>query len=304
MIAALLAIALSDGFRVYQYTPKAVVVRGCAECAGEPDETCQIPAGVQTRGLSEYARGRWPAQGRLKLLVSSADPDCAVPEQKPRGTLELAAIHLGEAAPTDSLFASAGKGVRGWPRAPNHRTPEEVPVAEARRASLRPAMVCWPAKSGWPSPRGEGKDARAGLDPANSCEPWLLAVTAAGAPDPGGASFRAGPATAFGDARFLRAMQSLVPAAPPRAEAPPRLEEKKKAGCPEAAAARPAVVERFLQWERSIRGAGASSLDRHAFSLDAVAWAGHCQELEVLHAALERQLGCAVAQEGRCPTAP
>ena len=62
---------------------------------------------------------------------------------------------------------------------------------------------------------------------------------------------------------------------------------------------RTAVLDRFDQWEAGIVGPP-KSLDRTAWSLDAAAWSGHCQELDVLRSALEQQLGCALAQAGRC----
>jgi hypothetical protein len=71
------------------------------------------------------------------------------------------------------------------------------------------------------------------------------------------------------------------------------------ARCAGEARAGSAVLDRFDQWEAQVVGAR-RSLDRLSWTLDAGAWSGHCQELEVLRSALERQLGCALGQEGRC----
>jgi len=82
-----------------------------------------------------------------------------------------------------------------------------------------------------------------------------------------------------------------APAAVMGARAPAR--------CPGDGQVRTAVLDRFDQWEAQLVGAR-RSLDRSTFTLDAAAWSGHCQELDVLRSALEHQLGCAVGQEGRC----
>jgi hypothetical protein len=68
--------------------------------------------------------------------------------------------------------------------------------------------------------------------------------------------------------------------------------------CADSAVA-PATLDRFEQWEARIRG-GPPSLDRRTLLLDAQAWSGHCQELDVLRTVLERQLGCALPEQGRC----
>jgi hypothetical protein len=61
-----------------------------------------------------------------------------------------------------------------------------------------------------------------------------------------------------------------------------------------------ATLDRFDQWDQHIRGDGQPSLDRASFTLRSALWSGHCQEMDVLRAALERQLECTVAVEGRC----
>lgn len=282
MIALLVA---AEVFRVFQYSPRAVTLRGCSECKGEPDDVCEVRAGAQVRGLEEYAQDRWPAEGRLKLLRSRADPDCAVPAKAllgPRGPLELAAVKLG-AAPSAELLQRAGPGVSGWPRAPSRRKGAAPSAQKPQRGDLRAAVVCWPSEQGWPAKAHPTK---------NACEEWLLPVRPDGEPDLAAASFLVGPAEA---GTPLDAQPD--PAPPAKVEPPPP--PAAPVACGEAARSRAATLERFEQWEQQIRGAR-SSLDRAAFTLNAAAWSGHCQELEVLHAALEQQLGCAVAEQGSC----
>ena len=72
----ILLLALLDWFSVYQYAPKAVALRGCSECKGEPDDLCEVRSGAQVRRVDEL---RSTADGRVYLLRSKADPDCAVP---------------------------------------------------------------------------------------------------------------------------------------------------------------------------------------------------------------------------------
>ena len=76
----------ADWFRAIQYTSRPnLVLRGCSECQGEPDDVCEVRKGAQVQALEQYARQRWPAPGRMKLLRSRADPDCAVPATGPKG---------------------------------------------------------------------------------------------------------------------------------------------------------------------------------------------------------------------------
>jgi hypothetical protein len=70
--------------------------------------------------------------------------------------------------------------------------------------------------------------------------------------------------------------------------------------CGDAARAHAATLDRFDQWDLQIRGATRASLDRATFTLDAPAWTGHCQELDVLRGVLEQQLSCSVAVSGIC----
>ena len=91
LAAALLPLAAhaapaEDWFRAYQYAARPQTLRGCSDCAGEHDDVCEVPAGVLAQPIGEYAWARWPAPGRLKLLRSKADPDCAVPAFGPKGT--------------------------------------------------------------------------------------------------------------------------------------------------------------------------------------------------------------------------
>jgi hypothetical protein len=336
LAASLLVAALAaapeapDWFRVYQYAPKTVVLPGCSECAGEPDDVCEVRSGVQSLRLEEYARGRWPAPGRLKLMRSKADPDCAVQASGPkgmlgaRGTVELAAIRLARAPPSLELIEKMGTGaaVIGWPRAPQKRKSEPAPRARPQRDSLRAALVCWTSEQGWPVPAA-GADGRSALQASNSCEWWLLAVKPdSGEPDLGGASFplqAEGKRFAYGDARWARAFDrgaaldetlwlggraAQAEAPPPSPAAPPPVRPAPQPAppvhCGDAARARSATLERFDQWDRQVRGASDSSLDRGGFILNAGAWSGHCQELDVLRAALEQQLGCSLVQQGRC----
>ena len=318
------------GFHAVQTATRNLSLRGCADCKGEPDDVCEVRAGAQVRTLDEYGRDRFAAAGRLRLLRARSDPDCAVPTSAlDEGPLELAAIRWSAAAPSSRLLAQARLATQGWPRAPHKRIPGELKSAVAGRGALRTALVCWPAADGWP---------RAALQAANSCEWWLLPIKANDEPDVTAAAFPlllddAGRQELFaaGDPRFTAAFDPGVPldesalsaslspaeASPqPAATAPkphnaaPARSLKASAAdakepCTAAAASKTATLDRFEQWEAKIRGSRPerSSLDRAAFSLDAAAWSGHCQELDVLRAALEGQLGCAVGQRGGCAPA-
>lgn len=341
LLLAAAAAAPADWFRAVQYAPAAAVLRGCAECQGEPDDACEVRAGVQVRALDDYARQRWPAPGRIKLLRSNADPDCAVSARAlfgARSPVELAAIRMAPAPPPPALLeqVALGPGVSGWPR--RSRKPAAVAAGAPDRTALRTALLCWPGEKGWPWPAA-ATEARATLEKANACEWWLLAVRPdTGEPDPSGASFPVALkpfaatdrqwAAAFDPAlpieeALLRhsARTSQAAAEPPHAPEPPSAAEPRPAlapeparepdpnppprPCGEAARSRSATLDRFDQWDREIRGSPSPSLDRASFSLDAAAWSGHCQELDVLRAALERQLGCAAALSGECsPAAP
>ena len=295
MMLLLLATAL-DWFHVYQYTPKAAALRGCSECKGEPDDLCEVRAGAQIRSLEEVRPG--PA-GRLHLLRSKADPDCAVPAKALlHGPLELAAVRLSRAASSAALVERAARGVKGWPRAPPKRKGQELTEERPQRSALRLALICWPSEQGWP---------RAALDSSNSCEWWLLPLKE-GEPDLAAASFAlTEKAFAFGDVRWARAFDpavalddsllvgSATQSAPAKAIAAPAPPVR----CGDAARSRRAAVERFEQWEAQIRGAR-RSLDPASWTLDAASWSGHCQEMDVLRAALEQQLGCALSQQGSC----
>jgi hypothetical protein len=336
MLLALLLSAAPQGdwFRAVQYAPAPAVLRGCAECQGEPDDACEVRAGLQIRTLEDYARQRRPAAGRIKLMRSNADPDCAVPARAlfaPRSPVELAAIRMAPSPPPQALLEqlALGPAVSGWPR----RSPQQKQaVATAPdRAALRTALVCWASEKGWPSPAA-APDARATLEKANLCEWWLVAVHPdSGEPDPAGSSFpialKPFPATAtqwaaafdpalpLEDALLRRSAETPEPAiareadhnpapAPVRAPAPAPDPDRDRAKCGDAARSRSATLDRFDQWDRHIRNSPASSLDRASFSVDAAAWSGHCQELDVLRAALEHQLGCTAAIDGECSPAP
>jgi hypothetical protein len=338
MLLALLlssAAAQADWFRAVQYAPAPAVLRGCAECQGEPDDACDVRAGLQMRALDDYARQRWPAPGRIKLMRSNADPDCAVPARAlfaSRGPVELAAIRMATSPPAPALLEqlALGPAVSGWPRRSPQRNVLPVATAVPDRAALRTALVCWPSEKGWPSPAA-ATDARATLAKANLCEWWLVAVRPdTGEPDPAGASFpiavKPFPATA---AQWAAALDPALPLedallrqtaatsqpdparalapAPARAPAPaPDPDPDRDRGpakCGDVARSRSATLDRFDQWDRHIRNAAAPSLDRASFSLDAAVWSGHCQELDVLRAALERQLGCTAALTGECSPA-
>jgi hypothetical protein len=321
-----------DWFRAVQYTSRATVtLRGCSECQGEPDDLCEVRRGVQFQALEQYAPQRWPAAGRVKLLRSRADPDCAVPAAGPKGLLgpssaiELAAMRIASTAPATALLDRFRPrlAVRGWPRAPQRRKGEQPQPAESQRSSLRLALVCWPAEQGWPHPPSAGVDGRAALERTNACEWWLLPVKPTGEPEVEGASFPLDgtpwpAAFAYGDARWARAFdrssplddavllgesrraQEEPPSPPPVADSPLGANRPAAQSCGDAARAKVATLERFDQWDSQLRGSARRSLDRGSFTLNAAAWAGHCQELDALRAALEQQLGCAVEQQGRC----
>jgi hypothetical protein len=318
LILAAAAAPAPDWFRVYQYAQKTASLRGCSECQGEPDDLCEVRAGAQSRALDEYAAER-PPKGRVWLLRSRADPDCAAHAKAlfaPAGTVDLAAIRMARAPPSAALldrFAPAF-AVQGWPRAPQRRKGQQPKPAAVDKAAVRLSLLCWGSERGWPA---------ADLGPETGCEWWLLPVRGEGEPDLAANSFalvaqanRWPQAFLFGDARWSRAFDrekpleesSLLgeeaprpdlPAQPVAAAAPPVRQAPATARCGPEAAQRTALLDRFDQWERQITGSR-RSLDRASWSLDAAAWSGHCPELEVLRSVLEQQLGCAVGQEGRC----
>jgi hypothetical protein len=302
-----------------------LTLRGCSDCAGERDDLCEVPAGVLVQPIDEYARARWPAPGRLKLLRSKADPDCAVPASGPKGLLggrfgvEVAAIRLARAAPSPALVERFGDAaaVHGWPVAPSRRKPDQAVRAQAQRAAVRLAVVCWPSEQGWPLPTASGADGQSDLGPANACELWLLPVKSqTGDPDLSGVSFPATTAFPAGDPRWAKAFDRNTPlddslllgdaapapaqAARPVEPAPPPPPAAVVARCGETARKKTATLERFQQWEAQVLGAAHTSLDRQAWTLNAAAWSGHCQEMDVLRAALEQQLGCTIARRGPC----
>jgi len=309
-LALLAAAEAPDWFRAWQYAAKPASLRGCSECQGEPDDVCEVRAGAQGRPIGEYMQQRSAAPERIKLLRSKADPDCAVSAAAffgARGALDLAAIRLARAPPSAALIERFGprSAVTGWPRAPQNRKGLQMAAALPDRAGLRTALVCWGSERGWPS---------AELGAGTVCEWWLLPVTAEGEPDLARSSFPLVARFRFGDPRWARAFDRSAPLEESilTGEEPPRPEAvavapapaavmgaRAPARCPGDGQVRTAVLDRFDQWEAQLVGAR-RSLDRSTFTLDAAAWSGHCQELDVLRSALEQQLGCAVGQEGRC----
>jgi hypothetical protein len=313
-----------DWFRAYQYAARTQTLRGCSDCTGERDDVCEVPAGVLSLPIGEYAYARWPAQGRLKLLRSKADPDCAVPAFGARGLLggrsgvEIAAIRLARVAPAHALLERFGEAAatRGWPVAPSRRKPDQMIRAQAQQSAERLAVVCWPSEQGWPAPAA-GADGQSDPGPGNSCELWLLPVKPqTGEPDLSGVSFPATTAFSAGDPRRAKAFDPNVPiedsllvgGSPPQARAArpaeplppsPAPAAVAVARCGEVARKKAATLERFEQWEAQVLGA-AHSLDRQEWTLNAAAWSGHCQEMDVLRAALEQQLGCTIARRGPC----
>jgi hypothetical protein len=93
--------------------------------------------------------------------------------------------------------------------------------------------------------------------------------------------------------------RSLSLAVPSPESAPPA-HPVPRGECGDAARAHAATLDRFDQWDLQIRSATRASLDRGSWTLDAAAWSGHCQELDVLRTSLEQQLACAVAVSGHC----
>lgn len=322
--------APDDWFRAYQYASHPSTLRGCSECQGERDDVCDVPAGALGQPLEEYARGRWPAAGRLKLLRSKADPDCAVAATGPKGFfaahggVEIAAVRLSRAPPSPALVERFGdaSAVQGWPVAPARRKADQAIRAQARRAAVRLSVVCWPSEQGWPAPAVPGAnsvDGRSDFISANSCELWLLPVKPqTGEPDIEGVSFPVTAAFAAGDPRWRKAFDRAAPlddslvvrdlaspqvasAETPRpVEGPPPSASPVAARCGDGARKKTATLERFEQWEGQVLGTTRSSLDRDGWTLNAAAWSGHCQEMDVLRAALEQQLGCAIARKGPC----
>jgi len=307
-----------DWFRAYQYAAKPQTLRGCSDCAGERDDVCEVPAGVLSQPIDEYAQSRWPATGRLKLLRSKADPDCAVPAFGAKGILgghagvEIAAIRLARAAPSTAVLERFVDGVQGWPVAPWRRKPDQTVRAHAQRSAEHLAVVCWPSEQGWPA-AGSEADAPG---PGNSCELWLLPVRPqTGDPDLTGISFPVTSAFSAGDLKWAKALDPNTPlddslvlgVSPAPAQVVRRVEPAPAAPAPmalsrcgESARKRTATLERFEQWETEVLGAAHHSLDQNEWTLDATAWSAHCQELDVLRAALEQQLGCTIARRGPC----
>jgi hypothetical protein len=315
--AALLALGTEapDWFRVWQYTAKPATLRGCSECQGEPDDVCEVRPGAQSRAMAEYALQRWPDGERVKLLRSKADPDCAVRAGSffsARSPVELAAIRLARTPPSAAMLERLGVrySVPGWPRSPQRRKGQQPIESAPDRAGLRIGLACWGAEHAWPA-RDLGSE--------TPCEWWLLPVHPDGEPDLAGPSFplvarrdRWPLAFKFGERRFFRAFdrgrpldESVLLGEEPRADPPPQpvaaatLPPPAATACAGEGRAGSPVLDRFDQWEAQIVGPR-GSLDRIGWSLDAAAWSGHCQELDVLRAALEQQLGCALPQQGRC----
>src|SRR5207248_8447733 len=158
-------------------------------------------------------------------------------------------------------------------------------------------------------PEAASLDGRASLERSNACEWWLLPVKPTGEPDVEAASFPLGgrpwPAEfSYGDGRWARAFdrgsplddavllgegpaQEPPPPAPiPAVDPPPGTTSAAAARCGDAARAKSATLDRFDQWDSQLRGSPRRSLDRDSWTLNAAAWAGHCQELDALHAAL------------------
>jgi hypothetical protein len=298
---AVIALLLAAGwFQAVQYAPRAVSLRGCADCRGEPDDVCEVRAGAQSKPIEEYPR---PLAGRIRLLRPSAETACAVPSQKlvgARAVIDLAAVRVAAAEPSVALLEAIrpGAAVHGWPRAPPLRGAESV-AATPERSGLRLAVVCWPSERGWPS---------GALSQVNACEWWLLAVDRAGEPNLAGVSFPLAQSAFAAGTRWPAAFDKAAPlseavfAGAPQPSAPPA-PAAPSAGpvrCGEAAGERTATLDRFDQWDRQIRGDSRPSLERASFTLRSPLWSGHCQEMDVLRAALEQQLGCALQVEGRC----
>jgi hypothetical protein len=226
---------------------------------------------------------------------------------------------MDTAPPAVTLLESLGPPVDGWPRGPQRRTAAAASSSrKPDRAALRQAVLCWPSERGWPS--AARSDARP-LDASNRCEAWLLAVKPdTGEPDLGGISFPLKQASfvyapssgAAADARATAtttatatptatAMTTATPTATATATArEPPAHPVPRGECGDAARAHAATLDRFDQWDLQIRSATRASLDRGSWTLDAAAWSGHCQELDVLRASLEQQLACAVAVFGHC----
>jgi len=295
----MIALAAAAWFSAVQYAPHAVSLRGCAECKGEPDDVCEVSAGALVQPLDEYLP---PVNGRVRLLRPSAETACAVPAPKvlgPKAALELAAVRMAPAPPSQALIEGVRlkPPIRGWPQRHNAAV-----AAAPDRSALRLSVVCRAADRGWPLHA---------LGAANSCEWWLLAVDAAGKPDLAGASFAlAEPAFAAGSkwpAAFDRGAPlpeslfvSAPPPPPPPALSPVATAPPAPSRCGDGARERTATLDRFDQWDRQIRGDARPSLDRASLTLRTALWTGHCQEMDVLRTALERQLECTVAVEGRC----
>jgi hypothetical protein len=270
-------------FSVVQATPHKVSLRGCAECAGEPDDVCEVRPGAQTAPLDDVPL---VANGRFRLLRPSAEAACAVPLAKALAKLDIAAVRMAQSPPSAALVEAVKlRAVHGWPSRKN-----AAAQATPDRSALRLAYVCPASEKAWPVTKALGP-----------CDFWLLAVNAAGEPDVSATSFQIANAPKWEHALDRDAVldESLFVSAPPK-PAVVAAKEKEKRTCADAAREQTATLDRFDQWDAQIRKAPASSLNRATLTLGATRWTGHCQELEVLRAALEKQLDCAVAVEGVC----
>ena len=289
----MIALLAAAWFSAVQYTPTAVNLRGCAECKGEPDDVCEVHAGAQVAPIDEYPK---PAAGRIRLLRPSAEPACAVPSAKFKASVELVAVRMAPAPPTPALIEAVRlkPAVRGWPLRHN-----EAVAGSVERSALRLSVLCRASEHDWP---------HRALGATNSCEWWLLAVDADGRPDLAGASFALDePAFAAGTkwpAAFDRGTPlteaPFVGTPTPTPVAQTKVREGVPHACGDAARERTATLDRFDQWDEQIRGDAHPSLDRGSLTLRSALWSGHCQEMDVLRAALERQLECTLAVEGRC----
>lgn len=158
-------------------------------------QSCPAPIAT-SRGLAEWAAGRWNSANDLFVLVLQSRPrPCTVPAyvDKTHGLLEgglggtVAALRIS-ADPIPAELGTKFYAYSGWPQPSTIARGDPVLMDMVPDASLKLALFCWPAKNGWPKINKAKKtpkapfDAVAELDVSNACELWLVPMSSEGQP--------------------------------------------------------------------------------------------------------------------------